>query len=239
MARLRVMTYNIHRGFGTDGQQDLARIAAVIAGFSPDVLALQEVDVFKSRSGRIDQAHALAERLGLEARFGPTIEADGERYGIATLTRLAILDTRQVCLPWRERNPRSEPRCALVTRMRWDDLELDVINTHLAVRLGERHGQATTLLGALDDARPLIVAGDFNCTPWSRPFKLLRGALQTASSPRSWPSAFPLIPLDHILFRGPFRVLRSGLWRVPGARRASDHAPVVAELESIAVEAAA
>lgn len=244
MSRLRVMTYNIHGGRGTDDRIDLERIAAVIRSFDPDIVALQEVDVNRSRSGVVDQAQVLGTLLSLTVQFGPTIERDSERYGIATLTRLPITKTYQLCLPWRESNPRSEPRCALVTRLDWNGIAVDMINTHLSVRFGERQGQVAEILKALasdniPDVENLIIAGDFNCTPWSRPFRTLVGGMRKAASPRSWPSSLPLVPLDHILFRGRMRVLRSGAWRVPEVRKASDHIPVVAELESAVEERAA
>ena len=40
---LRVMSYNIHHGEGTDGEFDLQRIADVINARRPDLVALQEV----------------------------------------------------------------------------------------------------------------------------------------------------------------------------------------------------
>lgn len=230
MRRLRIMTYNIHGGRGTDGRVDLGRIAAVIAPYAPDIVALQEVDVNRSRSGLVDQGHELGRQLGLDVRFGLTVERGSERYGIATLARLPILDSRLVCLPWRELHPRSEPRCALMTRHDWDGVSLDMVNTHLSIHFGERPGQVAALLDGLtgDD---LVLAGDFNCTPWSRPYRALTRGMRTAASPRSWPSALPLVPIDHILVRGRLRVVRSGRWASPGVRRASDHLPVVAELE--------
>ncbi|HEY5945163.1 MAG TPA: endonuclease/exonuclease/phosphatase family protein, partial [Kofleriaceae bacterium] len=86
--RLRVMTYNMHSGRGTDDRYDLGRIADVISSYEPHIVALQEVDVMRMRSGAVDQAHQLGARLGLEVHFAPAIERGGERYGIATLTRL-------------------------------------------------------------------------------------------------------------------------------------------------------
>ena len=41
--RLRVLSYNIHHGRGSDGKVDLERIAQVIRGAKPDIVALQEV----------------------------------------------------------------------------------------------------------------------------------------------------------------------------------------------------
>jgi endonuclease/exonuclease/phosphatase family metal-dependent hydrolase len=235
------MTYNIHGCRGTDGRLDLNRIAEVMSGFRPNIVALQEVDVYRTRSGTVDQAAQLAARLGLVARFAPTIAIGNEQYGIAILTCLPVLDTYHFCLPWRESDRFSEPRCALVTRLDWHGIQVNMINTHLSVRFDERRNQAAEVVRALESVNgveTMILAGDFNCIPWSRPFRTLCHRLQRAASPKSWPSALPLLPLDHILFHGPLRVTQSGVWRGPGARHASDHVPVIAEFERIAKERA-
>ena len=113
MRRLRVMTYNIHRGRGVDWKVDLGRTADVIKSFDPDVVALQEVDIGRKRSGRIDQPTELAKRLAMDMVFAPNIEYEnGERYGLATLTKLPIRDTRHLRLPI---HYRSEPRSSLIT----------------------------------------------------------------------------------------------------------------------------
>ena len=57
---LTVMTYNIHHGAGADKKIDLNRIAAVIQGESPDIVALQEVDCRTRRSGGVDSSVAAA-----------------------------------------------------------------------------------------------------------------------------------------------------------------------------------
>ena len=41
---LKVMSYNIHHGEGTDRRLDLERIAAVIADSGADIVALHELD---------------------------------------------------------------------------------------------------------------------------------------------------------------------------------------------------
>ncbi|HUS67892.1 MAG TPA: endonuclease/exonuclease/phosphatase family protein [Kofleriaceae bacterium] len=234
---LRVMTYNIRNGRGTDDRIDLDRIAEVIASFDPDVLALQEVDCGRQRSGALDQAGELARRLGMEASFAACVEDGSERYGIATLSRLPLVSARQVMLPHRAGARRSEPRCALVTRHTWGDAPagrrtIDLVNTHLSILRGERPAQVAAIAGALGtDAEDLVIAGDLNCRAGSRTrLALSRGLRSAAPWARSWPSRLPLLPLDHILVRGDLDVLRAGAWTAPGARRASDHLPVVAEL---------
>src|SRR5688572_255745 len=57
---VRVLTYNVHHGEGTDGKVDLPRIAAVIKAADPDLVALQEVDNKCRRSGKVDQTAELA-----------------------------------------------------------------------------------------------------------------------------------------------------------------------------------
>lgn len=245
--RLRVMTYNIRGGRGLDDRIDLGRIAEVVASFGPDVVALQEVDCGHSRGDAVDQAAALAAQLGMEAAFAPCLARGGGWSGIATLTRLPLLATEQVELPTRAELRRSEPRRALVTRLAWRpggsahqpaaegggaqhaDGEFELVNTHLSVRSGERRAQAAAIACGLA-SRAMIIAGDLNCPGWSRPFRALCcGLREAAPGARSWPARFPLIQIDHILYRGRLDVLASGAWRASGARRASDHLPVVAE----------
>ena len=64
-APLRIMTYNVHRCVGADGRADPRRIADVIAACQPDMVALQELDVGRLRTGGIDQVDAIAHPLGM------------------------------------------------------------------------------------------------------------------------------------------------------------------------------
>ena len=231
-SRLRVMSYNIHHGRGADDRVDLARIAGVIASFAPDVVALQEVDAGKRRSGGVDQAIQLGEQLGMRAEYAVCMEHGCERYGIATLTKLPVLEVRTLELPIHAHR-RTEPRRALLTRLAWPTPErtVAVVNTHLSVVRAERPGQIAAIAELANDDE-VIVAGDLNCTPWSRALRVLRPKLRSATKrTRSWPARVPLFPIDHILVGGPLHVVESGGWTSGEARRASDHLPVVAVLE--------
>jgi endonuclease/exonuclease/phosphatase family metal-dependent hydrolase len=236
--RLRVMTYNIHAAKGVDRKIDLVRIGEVIQSYDPDIVALQEVDVGRARSGEIDQADELASTLGMTAVFAPCIDDGSGRYGIATLTRLPVLETRQLCLPLAGHR-RSQPRCALVTRHTWDGGELEMINTHLSILFRERPGQVAAIAAEML-GEALVIAGDFNCTPFSPAYRVLRRGMRSATRfARTWPSPAPIVPIDHIFYRGRLNVVSAGAWTKGPARRASDHLPVVAELEHVAIEAAA
>jgi endonuclease/exonuclease/phosphatase family metal-dependent hydrolase len=180
----------------------------------------------------------------MEPSFAACLEQGSGRTGIATLTRLPLVSTEQVELPYRAGARRSEPRRALLTRLAWnpdaavpsvqsegdDRADLfEVVNTHLSVRRGERPAQAEAIACALG-TRPLVIAGDFNCTARSGAFRALCCGLRPAAPrARSWPSRFPVVQIDHILYRGDLQVVTAGAWKAGGARRASDHLPVVAE----------
>ena len=227
------MTYNIHRGRGLDRKVDLGRTAAVIASYNPDVVALQEVDIGTKRSDRVDQTAELAARLGMEMVFAPNVEyADGERYGLATLVRLPLRSTRQVRLPIKYR---SEPRSSLITVLGWGAHHVvELINTHLSILFRERPGQVAAIAAEMA-SEALIVAGDFNMTPWSPAYRALRhGSLLRSATrfARTWPAPAPVVPLDHILYRGDVELVRGQTWLGGPARSASDHLPVVVELHA-------
>ena len=82
----RILTYNVHRCLGTDGRLSPSRIADVIAAYEPDVVALQELDVGRSRTGGVDQAHAIARAIGMHVHFHASLTVLEEKYGNAILT---------------------------------------------------------------------------------------------------------------------------------------------------------
>jgi endonuclease/exonuclease/phosphatase family metal-dependent hydrolase len=214
MQRLRVMTYNIHAA------RHLERVTEVIRSANADLVALQDVNN--------DRATDVATALQMEMRFASC--------GICTLAspRLPIVESRELRLPQRHDD---EQRCALLTTHRWDGGTLELLNTHLSVIFRERpHQVAAIAQEMLGEA--LVIAGDFNMTPWSSAFKVLRRGLTSATRfARTWPAPAPLIPLDHILYRGRLELVEGRAWTGGGARRASDHLPVVAELEHVPLAA--
>lgn len=73
---IRVMSYNIQHGTGTDGVYDLQRIADVIRSVDPDIVSLQEVDKKyyvpwreSSRSDLDDQPELLTTWLDMDAEY--------------------------------------------------------------------------------------------------------------------------------------------------------------------------
>lgn len=236
--RLRVLSYNIHSCRGTDGRVDPARIAETIARCRPDIVALQEVDVGRKRSGGADQAQMVAAHLKLASYFHPALHLESEQYGDAILTALPTKVIHAGPLP-----SVGEPRGAIWVAVDLGGVTLQVFNTHLGLRRRERIRQVSTLLGPewLGSPecrdRPTLVMGDFNAVPSSVPYRMLarhgRDALvETGARIRpTFHSRFPVFRLDHIFVSGGVRAVEAQVVADPKTRVSSDHLPVLATID--------
>ncbi len=240
--RLRVMTYNAHSCVGTDGVLDHERIAAVIAEHDPDIVALQELDQARLRSGRIDQAAQIAEHLKMRFHFHPALRVQEEMYGDAILSKWPLEVRHAGKLPTVDAWLAFEPRGALWVTAQCGEHQVQVINTHLGLSGREREAQAQALLGVdwLGHAacqQRVVFCGDLNALPCSAVHRAFRRVLRDAarhvkaSRRASFPSRFPLLRLDYIFVSPDINVLSVHPVRTPLARLASDHLPVIADLE--------
>lgn len=228
--RLRVLTYNIHHGEGTDGVGNLKRIAAVIRKAQPDLVALQEVDNKVERSGGVDQVARLAELTGLEGRFAKQMDFQGGDYGQAFLSRFPLSD---VTVHWLPGHPERQRRIAATVTIQFQDRPLTFVSTHLhhfddSIRTGQAE-MLNTLFA--ERPEPVILAGDFNAVPDSETLAILQRhwACATGDNVLTFPSSIPSRQLDYILYRpaGRFRVLSATVLDEPIA---SDHRPLLVEL---------
>ncbi|HEY5615862.1 MAG TPA: endonuclease/exonuclease/phosphatase family protein, partial [Bacteroidota bacterium] len=99
VSTLRVLTFNIHHGEGTDGEIDIKRIAKLIQDSRADIVALQEVDRWTERTKKIDIMNELVDLTEMTYAFGKTIDFQGGEYGNGVLTRFPILEERNVLYP--------------------------------------------------------------------------------------------------------------------------------------------
>jgi endonuclease/exonuclease/phosphatase family metal-dependent hydrolase len=238
---LRLMTYNVHRCVGVDKKLDIARVAAVIAAMKPDVVALQELDVGRRRTGGVDQAHALAEKLGMRRHFNAAMHVEEEQYGDAILTALPEKLVRAGALPHYRRVPGNEPRGAVWITVEKDGVEVQVINTHLGLVPQEQQKQVAALIGDWMThpkwSGPCVLMGDLNATPFSATYRMLAAVLRDAQGDRkesptaTFPSGFPFLRIDHVFLAGEMSVSKIESPYDARARKASDHLPLVVELE--------
>ena len=243
MRAFRLLTWNVHRCLGLDGRLSTKRIADVIAAAAPDIVALQEVDVMRKRTGHIDQAEAIAQALGMNAHFHNNLRVMEEQYGDAILTELPSRLIHAGRLPALPGLRSIEPRGALWAQIDLDGAPLNIINTHLSLIARERRSQTECLLGpewlgSPDCSGASILLGDFNLVPRSRVYHHLTKHLSDAQRASglgrpqpTFPAGFPVFRLDHVFTRGPIRVKRVDVIRNKITRVASDHLPLVVDLE--------
>jgi len=239
------MTYNVHSCRGVDGRLDVGRVAAVIAQSRPDIVALQEVDVRRSRTAGVDQAHAIAERLGMHFHFNAALTVAEERYGDAILTSLPMKLVKSGALPnlrkmqVRGRKIELEDRGALWAEIEVDGRPLQVFNTHLGLVPLEQRAQSQTLLGpdwigACAD--PLILIGDLNATPRYACYKRFTARLKDARKlapgkpgAPTFPSRLPMLRIDHVFVSDGIKIDGVHAPDTALGKVASDHLPLVVD----------
>lgn len=227
---LRVATYNIHACVGADGRHDPDRVAAVIAELDADIVALQEFTYPASVAIETRMPVTLTMADAYECVLGPTRHTVTECFGNALLTRHRIVEVHRFDLSVERR----EPRGAIAATIEVGGTIVHVLAAHLGLRVHERRFQVRQILDYLDSVRHtrVVVLGDFNdWLPGRSVVHVLDDRLGTSPRPRSFPVQWPIVALDRI-WVNPLRALRRIVTHAtPTARLASDHFPVVAEID--------
>jgi endonuclease/exonuclease/phosphatase family metal-dependent hydrolase len=239
----RIVTYNVHRCVGNDRRLDVGRIVAVLAQLNPDIVALQELDVGRRRTGHVDQAWEIAQGLDMACHFNAALQVEEERYGDAILTAFPERLVKKGPLPGYPRVRALEPRGALWIEVEVEGKPLQVINTHLGLVPREQQIQAAHLAGAAwlehpDCAWPAVLVGDFNATASSVVYRTLTSRLSparrlaTRRAPSStFPSPLPVLRIDHHFVSPGIEVREVFAPFDPLTRVASDHLPLVMDFE--------
>ncbi|GIX21574.1 MAG: hypothetical protein KatS3mg121_0357 [Gammaproteobacteria bacterium] len=241
-AALRVLTYNIHKGFsGFDGRFVLHAIREALRGVGPDLVFLQEIHGEHAGHRRRlrdwpeeSQFEFLADRLWPHYAYGKNAIYQAGHHGNAILSRYPFRAWENFNLSALRHASRSVLHGVVGT----PGGVLHVMCVHLDVLGPERRRQLGVLAELISTRigpdEPLIVAGDFN--DWrGRGHRLLTHELglreafgeRQGRCARTFPAWLPLLRLDRIYYRGleaiDSRRLDERHWR-----RLSDHAPLLA-----------
>jgi endonuclease/exonuclease/phosphatase family metal-dependent hydrolase len=221
---IRALTWNVHGCVGRDGVCDPERVARVLEAVQPDISALQEIDNRTKRSA-LDPFSYFGALFGWETVAARTLAARDGHYGHIVLSRWPIESLGEIDLSVRFR----EPRKAIVGAVATPAGRLVVIAAHLGLLPPERRRQFARLRERIDAiaTRPLLVLGDFNDFPGRGLAErtLCPPLLRTPGLP-TYPSRFPLLPLDRIWFSSPLAL--NTIATISDAGRVSDHLPLLA-----------
>ena len=235
-APLRIATYNIHECVGWDGRRDPDRVATVIEELDADIVALQEFTYPASVALETRTPFFLTTMDRYQCALGPTRQRTRqtvtECFGNALLTRHPIVEVYRIDLS-RERR---EPRGALAATIDVGGAQLHVLATHLGLRIHERRFQVRQILDYLDSVRStsVVVLGDFNdWLPGRSAAHVLDRRLGRPPRPATFPVIWPVVALDRIWVQPRRTLRRVFIHATPTARLASDHFPVIAEIDAI------
>ena len=248
--RLRVATYNIHkgvRGMGAAKRLEIHNLVLGVEALDADLVFLQEVRLHHTRdAARFDQTimgwpeQGQAEFLapeGYNSAYRSNAFTKHGEHGNALLSRWPLGDAGHHDVS----DHRFEQRGLLYVPVSWNGTTVHAIVAHFGLVHSSRMRQAQRLAeyiaAELPPDEPVLVAGDFNDWGERLDEPMAAAGLQRALSsdkrlPKrpTFPSRLPVFSLDRIYMRG-FRCEGTMVPRGTGWARMSDHLPYVAELE--------
>ena len=167
-AEIKILSYNIRWRSGDD-------LKTLIKLFQTDpeignakILALQEVDRRKKRSGNNNTAKMIADELGMHYVWAapPTPKpGDEEETGVAILSVYPLSDVQRIVLP--HKGPNGRRRVALGATVEFENQRWRVYSAHSETRIavGKKLEQFKALLDDLAHYpanMPAIIMGDLN-----------------------------------------------------------------------------
>ena len=241
------MTYNIHSCVDQNRTVNFDKFVGIIEKRNADIIALQEVDAQKpfDHNRNRNQAEMLANKLEMDYIFFPAEHSSLRAFGLAILSRFAIMESHGGLLP--QLYPRLKPRkrAAVRASLQTPAGPLHIFNAHLSLFKLERRRQLKSLLGrdwlaAVPTGEPIILCGDLNAGPLSKTYRTLSRhlndvqkelkILEGAASQPTFHSRSPLFRIDHIFVSRHFRTVNVEVTKNPATQAASDHLPLAADL---------
>lgn len=224
---IRVASYNMHKGVGTDRRFDPDRILAVLHEVRADVVALQECDA------RLGERASLLPHAALVAGGWEPVAVSRRQHslgwhGNALLVRAGTIVHHARALDL----PTLEPRGAVLADLERDGRRLRVVGMHLDLSGLWRRRQLRAILDAVHDGDegPAVMMGDMN--QWTD-----RGCLtefgpghRLLPTGPSFHARRPVAELDRIVVAGAVEASGVGVHHSALAVKASDHLPVWADL---------
>jgi endonuclease/exonuclease/phosphatase family metal-dependent hydrolase len=158
---LRIGTFNIHGGKGSDGRRDMERVADCLADL--DFVGLEEVHS-RWPWESVDQAQWLGRRLGRSWLFAPAVQQwYHDDFGNGLISALRVTSWQRIPLP----SDPSNPRNAILATVEYSGGTIRILVTHLTRRNPVRQDAQLQAVSSLflSLAEPAILLGDMNARP--------------------------------------------------------------------------
>jgi len=245
--RIKVLTYNIHKGFSVGNRRFvLHQIKSLLRSVDADVVFLQEIQgehFIKSKKYHNwpdeSQFEFLADEVWPHHAYGKNAIYEAGHHGNAILSKHPFIRWENIDVSYM----RSASRSLLhgVIDLGEDYPVVHVVCVHLGLFSMERKRQITKLIRRINEFvpadEPMIIAGDFN--DWqgrsdthlqqelgiTEVFKELSGCCA-----RTFPAWMPLLSVDRIYSRG-LTAISGHRLHEPSWTGLSDHLPLLAEFQ--------
>ena len=222
---LRVMTYDVHNGVGSDKVHSYDRIAEVITAQKPNVIALQEMDSVTTRFADYVLGE-IAERTGMHSYYAPAINYAGGKYGVGILSDSPALSVRQYPLPCP-----SEPRTLLIVE--FENYYFGC--THLPMNATECMAavlRIEEIVTSLD--KPFLLGGNINAEPHDAEIQKFRefATILTPTDTPTWNELYPGVQpncIDYIFYRGDRKIKVRNAQVLQSI--AAEHLPLVVDVK--------
>jgi endonuclease/exonuclease/phosphatase family metal-dependent hydrolase len=167
---LRVVTFNVHRETPEKVIEGITKDPALA---NADIFILQEVHRVETAATKLSPcspACVLAKQLGYHAIYAPGhMQGDGSD-GVAVVSRIPLKSAEVIELPYFNVHYNSGRRVALAVTLEHQGKPLTIYAVHLDNRINVAD-RAKQMLPVLEHANrhdtPVIIAGDFNTSPFT------------------------------------------------------------------------
>ena len=163
MAKLRVVSYNIHKGRSLGGRDSLPELRLGLHGLQADILFLQEVQGRNEHRANLDAQHeSLAAALHMQVAYGCNAVRQMTDHGNALLSRYPILSFENEDVS----DHALEQRGLLHGQIDIEGRRVHCFVVHLGLFAGSRMRQIQTMAQRIErlvsPQEPMLIAGDFN-----------------------------------------------------------------------------
>lgn len=161
---IKVITFNIAHGKGLDGIVNIERQAEVIKEYKPDIVFLQEIDMYTKRAGETNQIREMSKRIYLPyCSMESNITLEDGYYGDGIISRFPISFSVNYLMPLTDLN--HEQRGILCNRISLGTAKINLFSVHLSTYKDERIlacKEINRIISKIDKNEIIIIGGDFN-----------------------------------------------------------------------------
>lgn len=229
LTTIKVASYNIHKGVGTDRKRDPTRILKVLAEVDADIVALQEADLRFGRRTSVLPSFLIESHTDYVAVPLDVQHDSMGWHGNAILVKNGITVEYHDIL----HIPCLEPRGVVTATLAIRGQTINVFGMHLDLSGLWRVRQARTIAALAESARaeyPTVLMGDLN--EWRATagcFREFGRHFSILDPGPSFHSQRPIGRLDRIMYCDRLVAKACGVHHSARATTASDHLPVWAE----------